>query len=83
MGRSGRKKTRLPFFGWSAGRIQLLLFLNCLLPTTLPYQNIKCNLSRVLIIQYDPEWIATTPCLKRAAVRLPHPKNPDVLPVQP
>ncbi|WP_235496684.1 hypothetical protein [Aneurinibacillus migulanus] len=25
-----------------------------------------------MIIQYDPEWIATTPCLKRASVRLPH-----------
>ncbi|MED0706608.1 hypothetical protein, partial [Aneurinibacillus aneurinilyticus] len=30
------------------------------------------NFSRVLIIQYDPEWIVTTPCLKRASVRLPH-----------
>ncbi|WP_152623465.1 hypothetical protein [Aneurinibacillus migulanus] len=28
--------------------------------------------TRVLIIQYDPEWIATTPCPKRAAVRLSH-----------
>ncbi|NMF01161.1 hypothetical protein HF838_23470 [Aneurinibacillus aneurinilyticus] len=28
--------------------------------------------SRVLIIQYDPEWIVTTPCPKRASVRLPH-----------
>ncbi|WP_235495971.1 hypothetical protein [Aneurinibacillus migulanus] len=44
VGGSGRKKTRLPFFCWSAGRIQPLLFLNCLLPTTLPCQNIKCNL---------------------------------------
>ncbi|MMZ61881.1 hypothetical protein D1872_240540 [compost metagenome] len=26
--------------------------------------------SRVLIIQYDPEWIVTTPCPKRASVRL-------------
>ncbi|WP_209421074.1 hypothetical protein, partial [Aneurinibacillus aneurinilyticus] len=24
-----------------------------------------------MIIQYDPEWIATTPCPKRASVRLP------------
>ncbi|WP_276912940.1 hypothetical protein, partial [Aneurinibacillus aneurinilyticus] len=27
----------------------------------------------MLIIQYDPEWIVTTPCPKRASVRLPHP----------
>ncbi|WP_235497056.1 hypothetical protein [Aneurinibacillus migulanus] len=45
-GGSGRKKTRWPFLYWSAGRIQPLLFLNHLLPTTLPYQNIKCNLYR-------------------------------------
>ncbi|MED4729907.1 hypothetical protein P9597_17500 [Aneurinibacillus migulanus] len=32
----------------------------------------KYIISRVLIIQYDPEWIATTPCPKRASVRLPH-----------
>ncbi|MED0708521.1 hypothetical protein, partial [Aneurinibacillus aneurinilyticus] len=25
-----------------------------------------------MIIQYDPEWIVTTPCPKRASVRLPH-----------
>ncbi|MED0892414.1 hypothetical protein [Aneurinibacillus migulanus] len=25
-----------------------------------------------MIIPYDPEWIATTPCPKRASVRLPH-----------
>ncbi|WP_235496533.1 hypothetical protein [Aneurinibacillus migulanus] len=43
-GGGGRKKTRWPFFCWSAGRIQHLLFLNYLLPTTLPCQNIKCNL---------------------------------------
>ncbi|WP_235496410.1 hypothetical protein [Aneurinibacillus migulanus] len=45
-GGSGWKKTRLPFFCWSAGRIQLLLFLNRLLPTTRPCQNIKCDLYR-------------------------------------
>ncbi|MED0672341.1 hypothetical protein P4S95_19410 [Aneurinibacillus aneurinilyticus] len=25
-----------------------------------------------MIIQYDPEWIVTTPCPKRASVCLPH-----------
>ncbi|MED0707555.1 hypothetical protein, partial [Aneurinibacillus aneurinilyticus] len=25
-----------------------------------------------MIIQYDPEWVVTTPCPKRASVRLPH-----------
>ncbi|WP_235495998.1 hypothetical protein [Aneurinibacillus migulanus] len=45
-GGSGRKKTHWPLFCWSAGRIQPLLFLNRLLPTTLPCQNIKCNLYR-------------------------------------
>ncbi|WP_235496166.1 hypothetical protein [Aneurinibacillus migulanus] len=25
-----------------------------------------------MIIQYHPEWIATTPCPKQASVRLPH-----------
>ncbi len=29
-------------------------------------------ISRVLIIQYDPEWIVITPVPKRASVRLPH-----------
>ncbi len=29
-------------------------------------------MTRVLIIQYDPDWIVTTLCPKRAAVRLPH-----------
>ncbi|MEZ2736007.1 hypothetical protein [Aneurinibacillus aneurinilyticus] len=28
-----------------------------------------------MIIQYDPEWIVTTPCPKRAAVRPPHPSS--------
>ncbi|MEZ2733056.1 hypothetical protein [Aneurinibacillus aneurinilyticus] len=28
-----------------------------------------------MIIQYDPEWIVTTPCPKRASVRLPHPSS--------
>jgi ribonucleotide monophosphatase NagD (HAD superfamily) len=35
------------------------------------FTSIKVILSRVLIIQYDPEWIVTTPCPKRASVRLP------------
>ncbi|WP_235496235.1 hypothetical protein [Aneurinibacillus migulanus] len=42
--KNGRKRTPLPFFCWSAGRIQPLLFLNRLLPTTPPCQNTKCNL---------------------------------------
>ncbi|WP_152623394.1 hypothetical protein [Aneurinibacillus migulanus] len=25
-----------------------------------------------MIIQYDPEWIATTPCSNRSSIRLPH-----------
>ncbi|MED0672580.1 hypothetical protein P4S95_20630 [Aneurinibacillus aneurinilyticus] len=28
-----------------------------------------------MIIQYDPEWLVTTPCPKRAVVRLPHPSS--------
>ncbi|MED0735249.1 hypothetical protein P4S84_26030, partial [Aneurinibacillus aneurinilyticus] len=28
-----------------------------------------------MIIQYDPEWVVTTPCPKRASVRLPHPSS--------
>ncbi|KIV52556.1 hypothetical protein AM501_00010 [Aneurinibacillus migulanus] len=48
---SGWKKTRWPFFGWSAGRIQPLLFPNRLLPTTLPCQNIKCNLYNMLLVK--------------------------------
>ncbi|WP_155847234.1 hypothetical protein [Aneurinibacillus aneurinilyticus] len=32
----------------------------------------NCKASRVLIIQYNPEWIVITPCPKRASVRLPH-----------
>ncbi|WP_235496429.1 hypothetical protein [Aneurinibacillus migulanus] len=44
VGGSGWKETRLPFFCWSAGSIQPLLFLNGLLPTTLSCQTIKCNL---------------------------------------
>ncbi|WP_235496285.1 hypothetical protein [Aneurinibacillus migulanus] len=42
--KGGRKKTRWPFFCQIAGRIHPLLFLNRLLPTTLPCQTIKCNL---------------------------------------
>ncbi|MED0669946.1 hypothetical protein P4S95_06870 [Aneurinibacillus aneurinilyticus] len=34
-------------------------------------------LSRMLIIQYDPEWIVTTSCPKQASVRLPHPSLED------
>ncbi|MED4732096.1 hypothetical protein P9597_29010 [Aneurinibacillus migulanus] len=49
----GWKKTRLPFFCWSAGRIHPLLFLNRLLPTTLSCQNIKCNL---YMLYYDDSW---------------------------
>ncbi|MED0707715.1 hypothetical protein [Aneurinibacillus aneurinilyticus] len=33
---------------------------------------ITYKFARVLIIQYDPGWIVTTPCPKRASVRLPH-----------
>ncbi|WP_235495939.1 hypothetical protein [Aneurinibacillus migulanus] len=48
---SGRKKTRWPFFCWSAGPIQPLLSLTLPPPTTLPCQNIKCNLyTRVVLI---------------------------------
>ncbi|WP_235496360.1 hypothetical protein [Aneurinibacillus migulanus] len=50
VGESGRKKTHWPFFCWSAGRIQPLLFLNRLLPTTFPCQNIKCNLYSIYIM---------------------------------
>ncbi|WP_235496646.1 hypothetical protein [Aneurinibacillus migulanus] len=46
-GGSGWKKTRWPFFCWSAGRIHLLLSLTLPPPTTLPCQTIKCNLYRI------------------------------------
>ncbi|WP_235496889.1 hypothetical protein [Aneurinibacillus migulanus] len=40
----GWKKTRPPFFCRGAGRIHPLLSPSLLLPTTLPCQNINCNL---------------------------------------
>ncbi|WP_235496918.1 hypothetical protein [Aneurinibacillus migulanus] len=40
----GWKKTRPPFFCRGAGRIHPLLSPSLLFPTTLPCQNINCNL---------------------------------------
>ncbi|SDJ22308.1 hypothetical protein SAMN04487909_1142 [Aneurinibacillus migulanus] len=46
MGGNGWKKTRPLFFCRGAGRIHPLLSPSLLLPTTLPCQNINCNLYR-------------------------------------
>ncbi|WP_235497043.1 hypothetical protein [Aneurinibacillus migulanus] len=45
-GRERLEQTRPPFFCRGAGHIHHLLSPSLLLPTTLPCQNIKCNLYR-------------------------------------
>ncbi|WP_235496519.1 hypothetical protein [Aneurinibacillus migulanus] len=46
-GRERSEQTRPLFFCRGAGRIHPLLSPSLLLPTTLPCQNIKCNLYRL------------------------------------